>query len=199
MVNTMQPPWIGLPPVGEYPFVETHDLRTGPALHQALLGLLPLVGVWRGRGKGEYPVGHARAGEFDFGQEVRFSHGGRPVLRYESRSWLLDDAHNPVAPLDQEVGWWRPVVVEGADTDELEVSMAYQNGVQELYLGRAVTTTQFELSTDAVVRTATSAQHTAGHRLYGVVEGALLYAHDLASAGQPLRPYMSARLERVAG
>ena len=47
-----RPPREGIAPVDPYPFEETHDLRHGPDLHPALLGLLPYVGVWRGRGRG---------------------------------------------------------------------------------------------------------------------------------------------------
>ena len=35
------PPWLNAPPVDPYPYEETHDLRVGPDLHPALLGLLP--------------------------------------------------------------------------------------------------------------------------------------------------------------
>lgn len=198
-MNSLQPPWTGLSPVGPYPFVETHDLRTGPDLHPALLGLLPLIGGWRGRGRGEFPAGQPVTGEFDFGQEVRFSHDGRPFLCYESRSWLLDDQGAAVRPLDREVGWWRPGSEAGANSDEIEVLLSYPTGIQELYLGKAIGTTRFELATDAVVRTGTAAEVSASHRLYGIVDGALLYAHDMAAGGQPLRSYVSARLERVAG
>ena len=34
------------------PAPDTADLRAGAALHDGLLGLLPLVGVWRGDGRG---------------------------------------------------------------------------------------------------------------------------------------------------
>jgi THAP4-like, heme-binding beta-barrel domain len=34
-------------------------------------------------------------------------------------------------------------------------------------------------------------------RLYGIVDGALMYAIDRAQGDQPLRPTMSARLERI--
>ena len=34
-------------------------------------------------------------------------------------------------------------------------------------------------------------------RLYGIVEGALMYAIDRATGDEPLRPTMSARLERL--
>jgi hypothetical protein len=38
------PPWLNAPPVEEYPYEETHDLRVGPDLHPGLLALLPYVG-----------------------------------------------------------------------------------------------------------------------------------------------------------
>ena len=46
-------------------------------------------------------------------------------------------------------------------------------------------------------RTATGADVTAGRRLYGLVNGELMWAHDLAAFGQPLQSYASARLSRV--
>jgi hypothetical protein len=53
------------------------------------------------------------------------------------------------------------------------------------------------LSTDVVVRTASAKEVTAGHRLYGTVDGDLLYAFDMAAVGQPLGPHLSARLKKV--
>ena len=50
-----------------------------------------------------------------------------------------------------------------------------------------------------VARTATAKEVTGNHRLYGIVDGALLYAVDMAAVGQPLQPHLSARLERVGG
>ena len=197
--NTSKP---GLPPgfpteiPPPYPFEETHDLRQGPDLHPHLLGLLPFVGVWRGWGKGGYPT----IEDFDYAQEIRFSHDGRPFLYYESRTWLVDEDRNPVRPSAREVGWWRPQITgAGArDGDTVEVELAHPTGIMELYIGR-ITGTQVELGTDAVVRTANAKNVAAGHRLYGIVEGALLYAYDMAAMDQPSSPHMSARLERVAG
>jgi hypothetical protein len=160
-----------------------------------LLGLLPLVGVWRGRGQGGYPT----IDDFEFGQEVRFSHDGRPFLCYESRSWAIDPDARALKPSAREVGWWRPILVDDEPTDELEVMIVHPTGVMELYIGKATGTTRFEMATDAVVRTATAREDTAAHRLYGVVDGALCYAYDLASGGHPLTSHLSARLERVAG
>jgi hypothetical protein len=188
VVSSGPPPWAGLPAVAAYPFEETSDPRTGPDLHPALLGLLPYLGTWRGRGRGGYPT----IEDFDYGQEVRFSHDGRPFLSYRSRSWLLDADGGPVRPLAREVGWWRPV----AGGDDLEVLLAHPTGVLELYIGR-VDGTRVEMVTDAVVRTSTAKEVRSGHRLYGIVEGALMYAYDLAAVGQPLQAHLSARLERV--
>lgn len=170
---------------------ETADLREGPDLHPGLLPLLPLVGTWRGTGKGGYPT----IEDFDYGQQVTFAHDGRGVLRYESRAWILNPDGTVLRPAARETGWWRP----GAGPDGLEVMLAHPTGIVEVYVGKANSTTQWELSTDVVARTATAKEVTANHRLYGIVDGALLYAIDMAAVGQPLQPHLSARLERIGG
>jgi hypothetical protein len=68
-----------------------------------------------------------------------------------------------------------------------------------VYVGRVNGPTQWELTTDVVARTVTAKDVTANHRLYGIVDGALLYAMDMAAMGQPLQPHLSARLERIGG
>ncbi|MEO3928269.1 FABP family protein [Micromonosporaceae bacterium B7E4] len=189
------PPWLNAPPVDPYPYEETYDLRKGPDLHPALLGLLPYVGLWRGRGRGGFPS----IEDFDYAQEIRITHDGRPFLHYESRAWILDEQSRPVRPAGREVGWWRAVLdADGRGTDELEVMLATPTGVMELYLGK-VTGTRVEIATDAVLRTSTAKEVTAGHRLFGIVEGALLYAQEMAAVGHPLSPHLSARLIRVGG
>ena len=71
------PSWTDLPIPDE-----TADLRSGPDLHPALLPLLPLVGTWRGTGKGGYPT----IEDFDYGQQVVFAHDGRGVSSGTSRA-----------------------------------------------------------------------------------------------------------------
>jgi hypothetical protein len=192
--NPMQPPWLNAPPVEPYPFEETYDLRSGPDLHPALLGLLPYVGFWRGRGRGGYPS----IEDFDYGQEIKISHDGRPFLHYESRAWIIDERGQPVRPAGREAGWWRPVLRDGMPTDELEVLLSTPTGVMELHVGK-VDGMRVEIATDAVMRTATAKEVTAGHRLFGIVEGALLYAQEMAAVGHGLSPHLSARLLRVGG
>ncbi|HEU4426108.1 MAG TPA: FABP family protein [Pilimelia sp.] len=190
----MQPPWLNAPPVEPYTFEETYDLRTGPDLHPALLGLLPYIGLWRGRGRGGYPT----IEDFDYGQEIRITHDGRPFLFYESRAWIMDEQSRPMRPGGREVGWWRPVMRDGVATDEIEVLLSTPTGIMELYLG-SVDGLRVEMATDAVMRTATAKEVTAGHRLYGIVDGALLYAYDMAAVGHGLTAHLSARLLRVGG
>ena len=51
--------------------------------------------------------------------------------------------------------------------------------------------------TDAVARTETAKEYSAGKRLYGNVEGDLLYAFDMAAVGEELQPHTWARLQRA--
>ncbi|HEY0000474.1 MAG TPA: FABP family protein [Actinoplanes sp.] len=189
------PPWLNAPPVESYPYEDTHDLRTGPDLHPALLGLLPFVGLWRGRGQGGFPAEE----DYNFGQEVRISHDGRPFLRYEARSWLLDDDSKALGEWEAESGFWRPVLADGRATDEMEATMISPEGVAEIYLGKTIGTTRLEIEADAVAHTPSGRPVTGGHRLFGIVDGALLYAYEIAMADSGLHPHMSARLLRIGG
>src|SRR5690606_28915651 len=114
------------------------------------------------------------------------------------RSWLLDGHSRPVRPAARESGWWRPVVRADRPTGEVEVLITTPTGIMELYYGR-VEGRKLEIATDAVMRTATAKEVTAGHRLFGIVDGALLYAHEMAAVGHGLTPHLSARLTRVTG
>jgi hypothetical protein len=66
----------------------------------------------------------------------------------------------------------------------------------EIWLGTAEAA-KIELTTDVVARTDTAKNYTAGHRLYGLVDGELLWAFDMAAMDQPLQPHISAKLRRV--
>lgn len=171
---------------------DTANLREGPDLHEQCLGLLPLVGVWRGAGEAVYPT---IEGPYHFGQQIVFAHDGRPFLTYESKAWLLGPDGEVVRPAARETGFWRP-----QPSGELEVIITHATGIAEVYYGRARTLTSWEIETDAVMRTASAKDVTAAHRLYGLVEGGdLAYVDERAMEGQPLQPHLSARLSRIAG
>jgi len=197
MTNSLEPPpWLNAPPVDPSPFEDTHDLRHGPDLHPALLGLLPYIGVWRGRGIGGYPTLDE---DFHFAQEIRISHDGRPFVAYESTAWLIEEDGTPIRPSAREVGWIRPVMGDnGQAGDEVEALFSSPTGIMELHLGE-MDGLKLELATDAVVRTSTAKTVTGGRRLYGIVEGVLLYAQEMAAMGRPLTSHLSARLIRVGG
>lgn len=170
---------------------DTANLREGPDLHPQCTGLLPLVGVWRGTGRVVYPT---IDGPFAFGQQIVFAHDGRPFLAYEARAWLIDGDGRVIRPAARETGFWRP-----QPDGTLEVLVTHATGIVEVFYGRALALTSWEISTDAVVRTATAQEVTGSTRLYGVVEDTLAYVDEREMVGQPRQPHLSAQLARFAG
>lgn len=163
-------------------------METAAEMHPDLVPLAFLLGCWEGAGVGGYPTIES----FRFGQELTFSHIGKPYLAYLSRTWLLDEDGNIGRPLAMESGFWRP-----QPDGTVEVLITHPTGVAEIYYGE-VQGTRVDLRTDAVARTTTAKEVTAGHRLYGIVQGSdLAYAFDLAAVGQPLQPHLSAQLKKV--
>ena len=156
--------------------------------HPAIAPLKFLLGRWEGAGV----VGYPTIESVNFGQELSFGHNGKPFLIYSSRTWLLDAQGNIGRPLAMEVGFWRP-----QPDNHLEVLLTHPTGITEIYLGE-ISGTKIEMATDAVLRTATAKEVTAGKRLYGMVGTDLAYAFDLAAVGQPLQSHVSAQLRRVA-
>ncbi len=79
---------------------------------------------------------------------------------------------------------------------DIEVSLVHPTGINELYLGQ-VKGPRIDLATDAVMRTVMAKEYVAATRIYGLVEGHLLWAWDIAALGQDLRTHSSGRLARV--
>jgi hypothetical protein len=158
-----------------------------------------LIGRWEGQGHGDYPTIEG----FRFAQQVVFEHNGKPFLSYRSRSWLLDDDGEIVRPLATETGFWRPLpgiapeqIPDARAPFALEVLLTHPTGFVEIWLGE-VDGAKIELRTDLVARTAAAKEYTAGHRLYGLVDGDLMWAFDMAAVQQPIQPHLWARLARV--
>ncbi|WP_169079467.1 FABP family protein [Microcella alkalica] len=180
-----------------------------------------LIGVWEGTGVVHYDDdGTTR--EHEFGQRVSFSHDGLPYLNYSSSTWLLDEQQTA---LNAEAGYWRlhrpslpgdpgPGMLPGVGERpyptaesvetlrtsrgdfEIEVALIHPGGVSELYLG-TVNGPRIDLQTDAVMRSSSAKEYAAATRLYGLVDGRLLWAWDIAALGNDLRTHASGTLTRV--
>lgn len=170
-------------------------MQLTPDLPPALVPLAWLLGTWQGAGV----IGYPGQPESQFGQQVVFGHHGHAgsgsehdYLTYDSTLWALAPDGTVGEVVSVETGYWRPVL----GGTEVEVLVVQPGGVVEVYYGD-IRPARIELQTDVVTHTLTADEHKAGHRLYGLVQGDLLWAYDKAAYGQPLSPHASARLRRV--
>lgn len=176
-----------------------------------------LVGTWEGTG-----VIAFEGKEQEFHQRIEFSHDGQGALTYISTVSLADDAKTP---MPSELGYWRvsrprqdfdhgPGLLPGVGETtikthedletfknstggfDLEVSTLHPGGVAELYAGY-VKSAQIHLASAHGAAFATAKTYRHSTRMYGLVEGALLWAWDIALPGGELKSHASARLERV--
>jgi hypothetical protein len=186
-----------------------------------LVPLSWLVGVWEGTGVIDYGD-HAFTGEFT--HRVSFSHDGGDFLNYSADAWLHRDDGSRTR-LVAEMGYWRltrtatdgdpgpgllpplgATVARTADDVEamrnadggfdIEAVLVHSDGINELYLGQ-IKGPRIDISTDAVVRPAGAKSYAAATRMYGLVDGHLLWAWDVAALGFELGAHASARLARV--
>ncbi|HET7388449.1 MAG TPA: FABP family protein [Nocardioidaceae bacterium] len=157
-------------------------------LHPDMMPVAWLLGTWAGNGHGQYPD----IENFEFGQELIFTHDGRPFFHYMSRSWIVDENGETVRDAAIETGFLRPQAEDGGG---LELLLVHNTGILELWYGN-VEGAKIELNTDAVVRSKTAREYVAGQRLYGLVEGDLYWTHDMAAEGHALQNHLAARLLR---
>ena len=176
---------------------DTANLREGANLNDALLALLPLVGVWRGEGEGR-----DKQGDYRFGQQIVVSHDGGEYLNWEARSWRLTEAGQYEATGLRESGFWR-FVDDPADEGEsqaIELLLANSAGYVELFYGRPLNQSSWELVTDALARSKSGVLVGGAKRLYGIVDGGdLAYVEERVDADGGLVPHLSARLSRFVG
>jgi hypothetical protein len=176
---------------------DTANLREGANLHDGLLALLPLVGVWRGEGEGR-----GSHGDYRFGQQIVVSHDGRDYLNWEARSWRLNEKGEYHEAGLREAGFWRFVndPADPSETQAIELLLAHSAGYVELFYGRPLSQSSWELVTDALARSKSGILVGGARRLYGIVEGGdLAYVEERVDADGGLEPHLSARLSRYVG
>lgn len=156
-------------------------------LHSDLNPLAWLVGSWHGKGRGEYPG----IEPFQFAHEITFNHDGRPFLTYFSRSWIIDGNDEIIRPAASETGFWRV-----KPNNLLEVVISHSSGISEGWVGH-FDGPKIQLAMDQGYSAPTAKIVTAGARLYGLVEGELFYAYDMATNGHPLQAHIWSTLPRL--
>lgn len=155
------------------------------ALHPDVLHLAFLLGRWAGEGAGEYPT----IEPFRYGEEVTFSHVGRPFLAYAQRSWSLEDGR----PLHAEMGYWRC-----PSPERLEVVIAHPTGHAETSEG-SVTPSTVSLESTTVSRTSSAKEVDKLVRNLEVAGDRLSYELKMAAVSQPLAVHLRAALRRMTG
>jgi len=177
-----------------------------------------LVGQWQGTGV----VSYGDLGESEFQQTVKFSPISNGKLQYESVVKSISGEQ-----ISSELGFWmlsRPsnqsdsgpgllpgngesAITVREDLElwrnqtggfDIEALIVQPTGVAELYFGQ-IKGARIDIATDAVIRSPGAKEYSAGKRMWGLVDGALLWAWDMAALGNPLKSHASARLVRKDG
>jgi hypothetical protein len=155
-------------------------------LHPDLMPLAWMVGTWRGKGHGEYPG----IEPFQFAHEVTFNHDGGAFLTYFSRSWIIDDNNEIIKQSASETGFWR---VSGEK--KLEVLISHSTGITEGWVGM-FDGPKIQLVMDQGYSAPTAKVVNEGQRLYGLVEGELFFAYDMAYGDHKLQAHVWSTMPR---
>jgi hypothetical protein len=162
------------------------------APHPDIAHLAPLLGTWRGSGHGEYPT----IEPFDYHEEIRFGHVGRPFLTYRQRTRHAGDGRS----LHAETGYLR-----AAGGNRIELILAHPTGITEICEGTADVadgTLRLELDSTHIGRSSTAKLVTALGRSLRLVDepesgDTIHYTLRMAAVGQPTRHHLAASLRRA--
>lgn len=172
---------------------DTTDLREGPEIHQALLGLLPLVGVWEGTGTVVIPESGE---ELPYTQRITVAHDGRPFLLWQAQAWLMNPDGGVLRAASREQGFWRPGGDGTGTGDEVELVIALNTGIVEVFTGLAGDQ-KWDVATSEIGYTPSAKRPAGERRLLAIIEGDLFYVEELAMKPGEFRPHLNARLART--
>ncbi len=173
-----------------------------------------LLGNWKGSGVVSYGTGDTEFlqtisftalpdGKIDYVSNVT-DLSGKPISS-ERGYWMLSrpndesDAGPGLLPgsgvsaitVREDLELWR----NKSGGFDIEALIIQPTGVAELYFGE-IKGARIDIATDAVLRSPNAKEYSSGKRMWGLVEGALLWAWDMAAIGNPLKSHASARLVR---
>jgi len=157
-----------------------------------------LLGHWEGVGQGQYP----NSSNFSFIQQLEFNNDGRPFIDYESKSWELNADGSAGKPLHSEKGFWKP-----GEGTSVEVTISHVTGISEIWTGlnevltieeAKITSARARIATQWVGRVPSAKPVDAGDRLYGLMNGELMWTYDMAAVGQEMQNHLWARLKPLS-
>jgi hypothetical protein len=157
-----------------------------------------LLGHWEGVGQGQYP----NSSNFSFIQQLEFNNDGRSFIDYESKSWELNADGSAGKPLHSEKGFWKP-----GEGTSVEVSISHVTGISEIWTGlnevltideAKITSARARIATQWVGRVPSAKPVDAGDRLYGLMNGELMWTYDMAAVGQKMQNHLWARLKPLS-
>ena len=148
--------------------------------------LVPLLGSWTGRGRGDYPT----VKPFDYDETITFTHVGKPFFEYQDRTWNPADHR----PLHTEKGYWRL-----RDPEWVEMVMAYPSGIVEIAEGPLLPApTRIELKSVTMAGTSTAKSVTAVERDFVLDDDTLRYVMRMAAVGEGMGFHCEGELKRVS-
>ncbi|MFI6363752.1 peroxynitrite isomerase [Nocardia sp. NPDC050630] len=157
------------------------------APHPDIAPLAPLLGIWRGPGHGEYPTIES----FDYVEEIKFGHLGRPFLTYRQRTRAADDSR----PMHAETGYLRC-----PRPDHVELILAHPTGITEICEGSLTIVDgelRMEFESTSIGRSSTAKVVTALGRSIVLTGDTIEYTLRMAAVGEPLTHHLAATLNRA--
>lgn len=179
-----------------------------------------LIGSWKGSGVLSYPKEGEEPTELEFLQTMTFTPLSTGKLEYSAQVtdergreissergfWMISRPSNESDPgpgllpgsgesaitVREDLELWR----NSSGGFDIEALIIHPGGVAELYFGQ-LKGARIDIATDAVLRSPNAKEYSSAQRMWGLVDGALLWAWDMAALGSPLKSHASARLERV--
>ncbi|KAG9439268.1 hypothetical protein H6P81_019433 [Aristolochia fimbriata] len=153
-----------------------------PLMHQAIVPLSYLLGTWRGHGEGFFPT----IKPFKYGEEISFSHSGKPVMAYTSKTWKVASGE----PMHAESGYWRP-----KNDGSIEVVISQSTGLAEVQKGTFNAETQVVKLQSELVGNASKVKQIS--RVFEMVNGELFYVVQMATNMNHLQPHLKAQLRKL--